>query len=219
MIENETFENNFRANDVDINLKSSANETNTTLSGMEKELNRLKTKQRKRSVVKNTIFTLAVVAAFAVIVAILFMPVLRIYGTSMTPTFQPGDIVVTIKGSEVEKGDIIGAYYGNKLLIKRCIASEQEWVDIDPEGNIYVNDVMVEEPYIKEKDFGETNIKLPYQVPDNSIFVVGDHRAVSIDSRNTSVGCIERNNIVGKIVFRIWPISRFGPVNAKEVIE
>lgn len=213
MIENGQTGMENRAKKVQNDSTSFTEITNTSLSGMKKELDRLNTKQRKKSVFKNTIFTLAVVAAFAVIVAILFMPVLRIYGSSMTPTFLPGDIVVTLKGSKVDKGDIVGAYYGNKLLIKRCIAEEQEWVDIDPEGNFYVNDVLVEEPYIKKKDFGETNIKLPYQVPDNSIFVVGDHRAVSIDSRNTSVGCIERENVVGKIVFRIWPLSRFGYVD------
>lgn len=152
-------------------------------------------------------------AACAVLVAVIFLPVLRIYGSSMNPTLREGEIVISVKGAKIEPGDIVGVYYGSKLLIKRCMAVENQWVDIDRDGNVIVNNVPVEEPYLTEKAYGETNIKLPYQVPANAIFVMGDNRATSIDSRNTSVGCIDLENLSGKIVFRVWPLDRFGFVN------
>lgn len=182
---------------------------------LEAELKRVIHKERYIKVLRSTVYTLIVVAAVAVLTAVLFMPVLRIYGSSMTPTLNEGEIVVSIKGSNVHSGDIVGVYYGSKLLIKRCIASEHQWVDIDEDGNVYVDGELIDEPYLREKAFGETNIELPYQVPDTSIFVMGDHRSTSIDSRNTSVGSIDTEDVVGKIVFRVWPLDRFGPVNAE----
>ena len=152
-------------------------------------------------------------AACAVLVAVIFLPVLRIYGSSMNPTLVEGEIVISVKGAKIRQGDIVGVYYGSKLLIKRCMATENQWVDIDKAGNVVVDNVPLEEPYLKEKAYGETNIKLPYQVPANAIFVMGDNRATSIDSRNTAVGCIDLENMAGKIVFRIWPLSRFGFVD------
>lgn len=177
---------------------------------LEAELKRVNYKSRFRKLLRNTIYTLIVVAACAVLVAVLFMPVLRIYGTSMTPTLNEGEIVVSIKGANIETGDVVGVYYGSKLLIKRCIAQEHQWVNIDKDGNVYVDGELLDEPYVPEKAFGECNIELPYQVPDTSIFVMGDHRETSIDSRNTSVGAIDTENIVGKIVFRVWPLKDFG---------
>ncbi len=177
---------------------------------LEAELKRVNYKSRFRKLLRNTIYTLIVVAACAVLVAVLFMPVLRIYGTSMTPTLNEGEIVVSIKGANIETGDVVGVYYGSKLLIKRCIAQEHQWVNIDEDGNVYVDGELLDEPYVPEKAFGECNIELPYQVPDTSIFVMGDHRETSIDSRNTSVGAIDTENIVGKIVFRVWPLKDFG---------
>ena len=151
-------------------------------------------------------------AAVAVLIAVLLLPVLQIYGTSMAPTLDEGNIVLSVKGSRFRTGEVVAFYYNNKILVKRVIANPGEWVDIDKEGNVYVNNVKLEEPYLAEKAFGETNIQLPYQVPDSRIFVMGDNRDVSIDSRNSSVGCIADEQIVGKIVFRIWPLSGMGPV-------
>ena len=179
----------------------------------ESELKRVNYRSRFRKLLRSTVYTLIVVAACAILVAVLFMPVLRIYGSSMTPTLNEGEIVVSVKGVDVKPGDIVGVYYGSKLLIKRCIALEHQWVNLDDEGNVYVEGELLDEPYIDDKALGECNIELPYQVPDTSIFVMGDHRATSIDSRNTSVGCIDTENVVGKIVFRVWPLSEFGFVN------
>ena len=180
------------------------------LPELEAELKRVNYNIRFGKLLRSTVNILIVVAACAVLVAVIFLPVLRIYGSSMNPTLQEGDIVVSVKNADIESGDIIGLYYGSKLLIKRCIAVEHQWVDIDFDGSVYVDGELLQEPYISEKSFGETNIVLPYQVPDSSIFVMGDHRATSVDSRNTAVGCIDYENVVGKIVFRVWPLSRFG---------
>ena len=181
---------------------------------LSKELKRVNYRSRFRKLLRSTIYTLIVVSAVAVLVAVLFMPVLRIYGNSMTPTLNEGEIVVSIKGADVKQGDVIGFYYGSKLLIKRCIALEHQWVDIDKDGNVYVDGELLEEPYLTEKAFGECNLELPYQVPDGCIFVMGDKRETSIDSRNTAVGCIDTEDIVGKIIFRVWPLSEFGLLNS-----
>ena len=163
-------------------------------------------------VLRSTIYTLITVAAIAVLIAVLFLPVLRIYGSSMNPTLNEGDIVVSLKGSNFKTGDIIAFYYNNKILVKRVIANTGDWVDIDDAGNVSVNGVKLDEPYIEEKAFGETDIKLPYQVPEKRIFVMGDNRSVSVDSRNTSVGCVAEEQIVGKIVFCVWPFINFGQI-------
>lgn len=180
---------------------------------LETELRRENERNRFRLTLRSTIFTLITVAAVAILVAVLLLPVLHIYGTSMHPLLTEGDIVLSVKQSDVETGDIIAFYYNNKILVKRVIANPGDWVDIDKKGTVYVNNEALDEPYLQaEKAFGECNIKLPYQVPESRIFVMGDNRAVSIDSRNTSVGCVADEQIVGKIVFNIWPLNRFGPV-------
>lgn len=152
------------------------------------------------------------VAAIAVLVAMLWLPVLQIYGNSMTPTLVDGEIIFTVKTSDFEPGDIISFYYNNKILVKRVIARPGEWVNIDEDGNVYINDVLLDEPYLENKDFGDCNIELPYQVPEGKVFVMGDHRSVSVDSRNTAVGCVASEQIVGRIVFRVWPLKRLGTV-------
>ena len=174
------------------------------------ELNRVNYKSRFRQVMKSTVYTLVVVAAISVLVATIWLPVLQIYGTSMVPTLNEGDIVVTIKTSEFETGDLVSFYLGNKLLVKRYIAGPGQWVDIDLDGNVFVDGLLLDEPYISDKALGDCNIELPYQVPENRIFCMGDHRATSVDSRNTVVGCVADEQIVGKIVFRVWPIAEFG---------
>ena len=130
----------------------------------------------------------------------------------MSPTLTEGNIVVSLKGSRFETGDVIAFYYNNKVLVKRVIANTGDWVDIDKEGNVYVNNELIDEPYLTDKAFGECNIDLPYQVPESRIFVMGDNRSVSVDSRNTAVGCVAEEQIVGKIVFCVWPFSQFGKI-------
>ncbi len=174
------------------------------------ELSRIRHRQKYRRVLRSTFFTLIVVAAFAVLVATLWMPVLRIYGSSMSPSLRDGDIVISVKDTTPEPGDIIAFYYNNKILVKRIIASPGEWVDIDESGNVFVNSIPLDEPYINEKALGECNIEFPYQVPEAKYFVLGDHRSVSTDSRNTAVGCVSEEQIVGRIIFRVWPLSDFG---------
>lgn len=136
--------------------------------------------------------------------------VLQISGTSMTETLQNEDIVVAVSSSKYKTGDVIAFYYNNNILVKRVIASAGDWVDIDKDGNVFVNDEPLNEPYISEKALGDCNIDLPYQVPEGKCFVMGDHRATSIDSRNTAVGCVGSDMVVGRILLRAWPLSEIG---------
>lgn len=180
---------------------------------MEIELDRERYRRRYGSVLRSTIYTLITVAAVAVLIATLWMPVLRIYGSSMTPTLENGNIVVSVKGNDYQQGDVIAFYYNNKILVKRVIAASGDWVNISEDGVVYVNDQELEEPYLTEQALGECNIELPYQVPENRLFVMGDHRSVSIDSRSTSIGCVAEEQIVGRLVFCVWPLRDFGKIN------
>lgn len=177
------------------------------------ELKRENYKNRYSTVIKSTFFYLVVVAAIAVLVSTLWMPVLQIYGASMTPTLNEGEIVVAVKGSELETGDLIAFYYGNKLLVKRVIASPGQWVTIDEEGYLYIDGELIDEPYISERSLGECDLEFPYQVPSDKWFVMGDHRSTSVDSRSTTVGCISEEQIVGEIIYRVWPLKEFGKVD------
>ena len=184
-----------------------------SMEQIEKERSRLQYRSRYSRTLRSTVAVLLVVAAMAVLVATLWMPVLRIYGTSMVPTLEDGQIVISVKTESFAPGDIAAFYLGNKVLVKRYIAGPGEWINLDESGNVFINGEPLDEPYLTEKSYGQTNIELPYQVPDERYFLMGDNREVSIDSRNTTVGCVEKEQIVGKIVFRIWPLSEFGPIN------
>lgn len=172
-----------------------------------------KYKKRRRQIIVSTVSILLTVAAISIIVATFLLPAFQIYGSSMSPTFTEDDIVISVKSKEFERGDIIAFYYEGKVLVKRCIAFQGDWVNLDDDGNIYVNGNLIDEPYVAEKMKGECTIELPYQVPAGKYFVCGDNRAVSIDSRSAVVGCITEDKIIGKIVFRLWPLGSFGRVN------
>lgn len=177
---------------------------------IESEIRHERYKRKYRLSLRSTVFTLITVAALAILVATLWMPVLQIYGSSMTPSLEDGEIVVSVAAGDFESGDIIAFYYNNKVLVKRVIATSGQWVDIDADGTVYVDGEEIEEPYLSERSFGDCDIALPYQVPENKIFVMGDHRSVSVDSRNSVIGCVSDEQIVGKIVFRVWPMKKFG---------
>lgn len=184
-----------------------------TTQQLDQELQLEKHRKSFASVFRSTLFTLVTVAAVAVLIAVLLMPVLQIYGNSMSPTLAEGNIVLSLKGSSFETGDVVAFYYNNKILVKRVIAQPGQWVNITEDGTVYVDDVAIDEPYLTEKALGECDLELPYQVPESKIFVMGDHRSVSIDSRSSTIGGVAEEQIVGKIVFRIWPLNEFGTVD------
>lgn len=179
---------------------------------IEAELNRVRNIRRYFKVMRSTLCVLIIVAAVTVLIATLWLPVLQIYGSSMTPTLKEGEMVVAVKGSDFELGDKVAFYYNNKILVKRVIAGPGAWVDIDDHGIVYVDGKKIDEPYLKERALGDTNIELPYQIPAERYFVMGDHRSTSVDSRNTAVGCVSNEQIVGKIAFRIWPLPELGKI-------
>ena len=183
-----------------------------TAEQLDMERRRLRYKRRYNRTLRSTVAILIVVAALAVLAATLWMPVLRVYGSSMAPTLHNGEILISVKTKDFSSGDIIAFYHGNKLFIKRYIAGPSDYVNVDEDGNVSVNGTLLDEPYLAEKAYGEADIEFPYQVPDQRYFVMGDNRSVSIDSRSSIVGCIAGDQIVGKVVFRVWPLSAFGPL-------
>jgi signal peptidase I len=173
------------------------------------ELKRERNRRRFRQIIKNAIYALIVVAAVAVLITTLILPVLQIAGTSMEPTLNNGEIVVLIKTDKLQRGDLCGFSYSNKILIKRVIGLPGDVIIIDPQGGVWVNGELLEEPYISEPGLGECDIEFPYTVPEEAYFLMGDHRLTSIDSRSTVIGCIPKDQIIGKLFFKIWPLDKF----------
>lgn len=183
-----------------------------TAEQLRRELKRVKHRQGRSRVIRRVLSTLLVAAAVAVVAVSLWMPALQINGSSMTPTLWHGEVILTAKSPDYEPGDIIAFYYNDKILVKRMICGPGTWVDIDEDGTVFLDGEALEEPYVEQKALGECSIALPYRVPDGEYFVMGDHRSTSVDSRNPMVGCVAQEQFVGKLVFRIWPISRIGLV-------
>lgn len=183
-----------------------------TIGQLEQELKRVRHKTEYRRTLRGTIYVLVIVAAAAVLVATMFMPVLQVCGTSMEPTMESGQIVLARKNAKFTQGDVVAFYYNNKILLKRVIGNPGDWINITEDGTVYVNDVELEEPYLTDKSLGQCDITFPYQVPDGRLFVLGDHRATSVDSRATAIGCIADDFIVGKVELRVWPLNRIGKI-------
>ena len=181
-----------------------------TAKQLESELKNIRYRKEFRKILMSTVSSLLVVAAIAVLISMLLLPVLRVTGSSMTPTMQNDELIICSKRSNFISGDIVAFYYNNKILLKRVIGTSGDIIDISEDGTVFVNGQALDEPYVSEKSLGECDIELPYQVPDNRIFVMGDHRSVSVDSRSTSVGCIADEYVIGKVIFRIWPFESLG---------
>ena len=181
-----------------------------SLTEIQSERKRIRRKDYYRQALRGTVSVLVVVAAVAVLIATLFLPILQISGDSMSPTFEHDEIVVLLKTKKFERGDLIGFYYQGKILLKRVIALPEDEVAIDADGTVYVNGEQLEEPYVTDKGLGDCDLEFPYKVPGTSYFVMGDRRSNSVDSRNSVVGSIPQEDIIGKVFVRVWPFSRFG---------
>ena len=184
-----------------------------TVRQIEGELKRLRRKQISRRFFWQTVFSLLVGAAAAVLAAMLFFPIFRVTGSSMEPTLNAKEIVVCLKSSRFQSGDLVAFYYNNKVLLKRVIGTAGDTIEIDDSGNVFVNGSQLDEPYITKKSLGQCDIDFPYQVPDNRIFVMGDNRETSVDSRTTAVGCIADEYVIGKVFLRVWPLERLGSLD------
>ena len=184
-----------------------------TVRQNEGELKRLRRKQISRRIFRQTVFSLLVVAAAAVLAAMQNNPSFRGTGSSMEPTLNAKEIVVCLKSSRFQSGDLVAFYYNNKVLLKRVIGTAGDTIEIDDSGNVFVNGSQLDEPYITKKSLGQCDIDFPYQVPDNRIFVMGDNRETSVDSRTTAVGCIADEYVLGKVFIRVWPLERLGSLD------
>ncbi|MCI2132715.1 MAG: signal peptidase I [Eubacterium sp.] len=196
----------------DAGTDAPAEKPSVTTEELQSEIDRVAYQRKFRDTLRSTIFILITVAAAAVLIATLVLPIFRIVGTSMSPTLEEGSIALALKDKNVHQGDLVAFYYNNRVLVKRVIATSGEWVSIDANGNVFVNDQLLDEPYLKEKSLGSCDLDFPYQVPDGTVFVMGDHRDVSIDSRTKAMGCISGDEMIGKLWIRIWPLKQFGAV-------
>lgn len=194
-------------------MRRRKNRSLPTVEQLEAEISRETRRSRFGSTARSTVYILITVAAAAILAATLFFPVLKIYGKSMSPTLDEGEIVVSLKNSDFKTGDIIAFYYNNKVLVKRVICGPGDWIDLREDGTVVVNGSVIDEPYLPEKALGICDLELPYQVPEEQFFVMGDDRAVSVDSRSTAVGCVAKEQVVGRILFCVWPLEKLGPIN------
>lgn len=183
-----------------------------SIDQLEKELKRVRHKSEYKRTLRGTVYVLVTVAAIAVLVATMFMPVLQVVGTSMEPTLENGELVLSLKNGKFHRSEVVAFYYNNKILLKRVIGLPGDQIVIKDDGTVMVNGVAIDEPYVTDKGLGECDLDFPYQVPDNRIFVLGDHRSTSVDSRSLTVGCVSEELIVGKVILRLWPLKNFGGV-------
>lgn len=190
--------------------KESNNIPIPSLAEIQRERKRIRRGTYYRQALQSTLSVLIVVAAVAVLIATLFLPILQISGDSMSPTLEHDDIVVLLKTKNFDRGDLIGFYYQGKILLKRVIALPEDDIVIDAEGNVYINAELLEEPYITDKGLGDCDLEFPYTVPGTGYFVMGDRRSNSVDSRNSVVGAITQEDIIGKVSVRVWPLSKIG---------
>ena len=177
---------------------------------LQEELDKVNYFYKYVNVLKNIFYILIIVSAISILISTFIFPVLKIHGQSMGETIKEGDISISIKKNNYQPGDVIAFYYNNKILIKRVIATSSDWVNILDNGDVFVNNELLKEDYLKEKLLGESDITYPYQVPEDSYFVLGDNRNNSIDSRNSLIGTVKNEDIIGKVIFKIWPIKRVG---------
>ena len=181
-------------------------------SQLKEELKHENYRENYQHIFTDTLARLAIIAASAVLIAMLWMPVLEIYGSSMQPVLQQGDIVVCLKTERIKRGDLIAFYFGNKLLVKRCVALPGEVINMDEEGTVFINGAELSEPYLDEKALGHNEIDYPYIVPQESYFLLGDNRVTSEDSRTEAIGSVGQDQLVGKVLFCVWPLKRFGKI-------
>ena len=183
-----------------------------TLKEIQSERKRIRRRALYRQALRGTVAVLVVVAAVAVLITTLFLPILQISGDSMSPTLEHDEIVILLKTKEFERGDLISFYYQGKILLKRVIALPEDEVAIDAEGNVYVNGEILDEPYVTDKRLGDCDLEFPFKVPGTGYFVLGDQRSNSVDSRNSAIGAVSRDDIIGKVFLRVWPFSKIGLV-------
>ena len=186
--------------------------TNLSISVLEEEIKREKYKSKYTKILRSTIYALIIIASISALIGTLIMPVLEVNNTTMKPLLENNEIVLSLKTKKLKKGDIIAFYQGNKILIKRVVAVPGNYISIDEEGNVYVDGEILEEPYVTNKQKGETNIEFPYQVPESEYFVLSDERDKTTDSRNEDIGLIKKDNVIGKVIFRVWPFKKLGAI-------
>lgn len=183
-------------------------------SAIEGELRRLNERNRFRQTLKNTVYTLITIAALATIIAVFLLPVFQVHGTAMAPNLKEGQILLSVRDSSPERGDVVACYYGNKLVIRRCIAVGGDLVSIAEDGTVSVNEQVIEEPYVSELALGACDVEFPFEVPAGECFLMGDNRAYALDSRTELFGTIPCDQIAGRILFCLWPFDSFGPVKS-----